>query len=294
MNGDLPKLNKLICICCKRDAVTWRVASKYISQNIQADQYQVLVPDNEVAYFKSITAAQFDVIGESIYTKNFAEKIKNKLPDSIQSQYGWYLQQFIKLSAVKDSPDDSIVLIWDADTVPIKKIDFITHDGKLIYYKGVEHHEPYFQFISRLLDLDKKVDFSFIAQCFVLKASWFQELCNGLEVKYQMNWIDCLLNTINFNEGNGFSEYEFLGTYLSHAHPDSMSYVDKKWLRLGNSKVGHISFLNKKWIDGPLYEYDFLSFEAWDKMKPYFWKVQLPYFFKIYIPSFFRSKEAAW
>jgi hypothetical protein len=200
------------------------------------------------------------------------------------------LQQFIKISAAKDSIKDAVVLIWDADTVPIKKIDFITQDGKLIYYKGVEHHQPYFDFIYRLLGLEKKVDFSFIAQCFALKASWLQELCDELENKYGVHWIDALLNSIDFNEGNGFSEYELLGTYFSYTHKNSMSFVDKKWLRLGNSKVGHVSFLNQQLIQGPLSEFDFLSFEAWDKMKPYFWKVQLPYFFKVYLPSLFASK----
>ncbi|MDH6504736.1 DUF6492 family protein [Polynucleobacter sphagniphilus] len=289
----LTKLDKLICVCCKRDAVTWKVASKYIAQNIDADKYQVYVPDHEVDFFSSISDKAFNVIGESIYTKSFAQTIKSRLPLAIKDQYGWYLQQFIKLSAAKDSEASEIVLIWDADTVPIRKLNFIAEDGRLIYYKGEEHHKPYFSFIKRLLGLDKQVDFSFIAQCFVMRASWLQEFCAEVERKSGLNWVDALLNTIDFAEGNGFSEYELLGTYFSHTHWDSMCFTEQKWLRLGNSTVGHVNFLNQKWIDGPLREYDYLSFEAWDRMKPYFWKVRLPYFLKVYLPSLFEGSKAA-
>lgn len=287
------KLDKLICVCCKRDWVTWEVASKYIVQNIQAEKYLVYVPDHEVDFFRSISDQKFDVIGESIYTKLFSEAINSRLSFEIKDQYGWYLQQFIKLSAAKDSEASEIVLIWDADTVPIQRLNFIAEDGQLIYYKGQEHHAPYFAFIQRLLGLNKQVDFSFIAQCFVMKAAWLQEFCAEVEIKLGLNWINTVLDAIDFSEGNGFSEYELLGTYFTHRHLDSMCFIDRKWLRLGNSTVGHVKFLSQKWIAGPLREYDYLSFEAWDKMKPYFWRVRLPYFFQVYLPSVFVGTKVA-
>lgn len=287
------KLDKLICVCCKKDGVTWKVASKYIAQNISADKYQVYVPDHEVDFFKSISDKAFNVIGESIYTNFFSKTIKSRLSLAIKDQYGWYLQQFIKLSAAKDSGVNETVLIWDADTVPIRGLKFIAEDGRLIYYKGEEHHRPYFVYIDRLLGLDKRVDFSFIAQCFVMKAAWLQEFCAEIEKKSGLDWVDAVLNAIDFSEGNGFSEYELLGTYFSHAHQDSMSFTERKWLRLGNSTVGHVNFLSSKWIEGPLRQYDYLSFEAWDRKKPYFWKVRLPYFFKVYLPSLFDRVRAA-
>lgn len=287
------RLNKLICVCCKRDAATWKVASKYITQNIESDVYQVYVPDQEVNFFRLISDKQFNVIGESIYTQSFAEAIQSKLPLDMKNQFGWYLQQFIKLSAAKDSEEGETVLIWDADTVPIQRLNFIAEDGKLVYYKSEEYHKPYFIFIQKLLGLNKLVDFSFIAQCLVMKALWLQELCAELEAKSGCDWVRTLLDVIDFSEGNGFSEYELLGTYFSYRHQNSICFTDRKWLRLGNSTVGHVNFLNQEWIDGPLRDYDFLSFEAWDKMKPYFWKVRLPYFFRVYLPSLVAGAKEA-
>ena len=283
------KIDQIISICCARDAIVWKIASMYITKNIDSVHYKVIVPDNEVDLFKKISSKPFEVLGESIYTERFADEIKKRLSKKISGQFGWYLQQFIKLSAAACSQKNEVVLIWDADTIPLKKLVFIDKQGYLNYYQGTEHHQPYFETIERLLGLSKKVNFSFIAQCFVMKAAWIQELFHKIENKHGKRWELALLDVINFEEGNSFSEYETLGAYISEFHASEITYTKSKWLRLGNSEIGHPAFLSPDLIDKKLDQYDFVSFEKWDKAKPYFWRVTLPYFLKVYIPSFFKK-----
>lgn len=283
------KIDQIICVCCERDATVWKIASTHITKNIESVHYKVIVPDNEVELFKKITSKPFEVIGESIYTVRFADEIKKRLSKKISGQFGWYLQQFIKLSAAASCKAEEIVLIWDADTVPLKKIVFIDKRGRLNYYQGTEHHQPYFETIERLLHLSKKVDFSFIAQCFVMKAEWIQDLFHKIQNKHGKRWELALLDVINFEEGNSFSEYETLGTFISEYHASEVTYIQREWLRLGNSTIGHPAFLSPHLVDQKLYRYDFVSFEKWDRAKPYFWKVSLPYFFKVYLPAFFKK-----
>ena len=283
------KIDQIISICCARDAIVWKIASMYITKNIDSVHYKVIVPDNEVDLFKKISSKPFEVLGESIYTERFADEIKKRLSKKISGQFGWYLQQFIKLSAAACSQKNEVVLIWDADTIPLKKLVFIDKRGQLNYYQGTEHHQPYFETIERLLGLSKKVNFSFIAQCFVMKAAWIQELFHKIENIHGKRWELALLDAINFEEGNSFSEYETLGAYISEFHASEITYTKSKWLRLGNSEIGHPAFLSPDLIDKKLYQYDFVSFEKWDKAKPYFWRVTLPYFLKVYIPSFFKK-----
>jgi hypothetical protein len=76
---------------------------------------------------------------------------------------------------------------------------------------------------------------------------------------------------------------------VSEYHASEINYIQSEWLRLGNSTIGHPAFLSPDLIDKKLYQYDFVSFEKWDKAKPYFWRVTLPYFLKVYIPSFFKK-----
>jgi hypothetical protein len=283
------KIDQIICVCCARDAPVWKIASTYIIKNIHSVHYKVIVPDSEIEIFKKLSSKPFEVLGESVYTKRFAIEIKKRLSNKISGQFGWYLQQFIKLAAVAGCKSDEVVLIWDADTVPLKKLVFINEQGRLNYYQGTEHHQPYFETIERLLRLSKKVNFSFIAQCFAIKAEWIQELFDRIEKQHGQSWELALLDAINFEEGNSFSEYETLGTFVSEYHASEINYIQSEWLRLGNSTIGHPAFLSPQIIAQKLNEYDFVSFEKWDRAKPYFWRVSLPYFLNVYLSSFFKK-----
>jgi len=289
MPHKLTPINKLISVCCLKDIEAWEITSRFMIQHILADQYQVIVPDHEMNEFIKRSPRQFQVIGESRYTKQFKVQLLNRLPENKKSQFGWYLQQFIKLLAVKDSDPGAIVLIWDADTAPIKKLEFINSEGQLIYYKSTEYHLPYFETIQKLTGLEKIVSFSFIAQCFPIKVLWLNEFCADLENKFQLPWVDAILSQIDFDAMNSFSEYETLGTYISHHHANDVIYSDGPWWRLGNSLLNHVAFLSPKKAQELSAQYDFISFEKWERVKPYFFKVSLPYFFKIYIPSLLKK-----
>jgi len=256
-----------------------------------AKRYRVIVPDIEILEFSKKSPPEFEVIGESRYTAQFKNQLLNLLPVDKKSQYGWYLQQFIKLLAMKDNDSSAVVLIWDADTAPIKKLNFVDSSGKLIYYKSTENHTPYFETIYKLTALNKKVSFSFIAQCFPMKVSWLNEFCTLLEEKFHLPWVEAILSQIDFDAPNSFSEYETLGTFISHHHEDEVIYTDKPWWRLGNTLINHVAFLSIKKADELADQYDFISFEKWERAKPYFIKVSVPYFFKIYLPSLFKKSS---
>ncbi len=281
-------IDEVISVCCLKDIEAWSVTSRFILKNISSRRYKVIVPDHEISSFLKFSPPEFEVIGESKYTNQFREKLLKRLPENKKDQFGWYLQQFIKLLAIKDNDPNAIALIWDADTAPIQPIELISADGKIQYYKGTEHHDPYFETIRKLLDLQKIVNFSFIAQCFPLKVMWLNELCAEIENKSKMPWIDTVLNQINFNEGNAFSEYETLGTFISHRYPNEVIYIDRPWWRLGNSLINHVAFLSDKRAKELSTTYDFISFEKWERAKPYLLKVTIPYFFKIHLPKQFK------
>lgn len=289
MNKQKSFVDVVICVCCKKDSKTWAIASQYIIKNIQANRYRVYVPDSDVAFFKKISALPFEVIAESLYTADLAPILRSHLPANKVDQFGWYLQQFIKLYAVSECKTEEVALIWDADTVPLKPLTFMNDENQLLYYKGEEYHQPYFRFIKRLLGLNKVVNFSFITQCFVIKGAWAQDFFRAIELRHQGDWVEGIMETIDFNEGNGFSEYETLGTFISHYHAKEVQYIDRAWQRFGNSLIGDIAFLETINSKKKLMQFDFVSFERWDRMKPYFIRVQIPYFFKIYPKKLLRK-----
>lgn len=266
-NIDRP-IARVISVCSAKDLNTWMYASKRIVQFIDANEYLIIVPDHEVDIFEKISSPPYKVVPESIYVGGLKDRLKNLLPPENHDRIGWYLQQFIKIAAAKDAlPNDNpeaVVLIWDADTIPLRRLDFIDKSGKLIYYQGSEQHPPYFDFIERAFGLKRENQFSFIAQCFPTKLSWAQEFCQQLESSTGVGWIEAILTHLDCTQRAGFSEYESLGTLIWNRHRSEVGFTPNLWERNGQGLLGKPSQLSEdEWL-GLSLAYDYISFEAWD------------------------------
>jgi Family of unknown function (DUF6492) len=257
-------ISKTISVCSAKDLSTWIISSKYIIKNIISNEYVVIVPESDVEIFQKYSPNQYRVLNESVLIGSFFDDLRNKFREDNSYRFGWYLQQFIKLAALGTAKDNELYLIWDADTVPLKRLNF-TINEKVGYYYGIENHLPYFNLILSVTGHSKIVNYSFIAQCFAIKGSWFREFKINLETRHRSLWWRALIDNIDFSEPSGFSEYEILGTFLTHTHPDELFLIEKKWLRRGNSLIGDVRNIERKLSKLLLTPYDFVSFEGWDK-----------------------------
>ena len=266
ISSAVPVIDEVISVCSIKDIDVWTVAAKHIVQFISAKKYTVIVPDAQVQMFAAVTKAPYQVKPESLFVGNLKEKIAQTLTPENQDRVGWYLQQFVKISAVLTHDDQDLVLIWDADTVPLRKLEFINSSGKFIYYKGDEHRKSYFDFIERALGLKRTQKFSVIAQSLILKVSWARELTNALAQNAQLPWIDAVLSFLDKAEPAGFAEFETLGTWIWNHHHDEILISDRSWYRNGLSLVGNPLKLSKSVWSGLAQSYDFVSFEMWDRV----------------------------
>jgi hypothetical protein len=257
-------IDKVISVCTLKDISVWPIAAEYILNYIDASEYEVIVPEKEVLQFRAVTPNIFRVVSEELYVRQIHELLKSKFNSKNIGRYGWYLQQFIKLAALMEAKDSENYLIWDADTVPLKPLTFTSNDG-FFYYKGNEYHSPYFQAINQLLGLEKIVPYSFIAQCFPVKGQWMHEFRTFVERRNNVSWLEAIVQTTNFQESSGFSEYETLGTFFSHKYPDKIHFSTRSWLRFGNSALGGIENLHDPFSKFLLAPFDHASFEVWDK-----------------------------
>jgi hypothetical protein len=259
-------IKNTISTCCAKDIVAWKAASREMLRRIKSINYTVIVPQQDYHLFLGSTPSQFQVIPEEdLVSREFIRQLRAKTVVSCHGapSYGWYLHQFLKLSALEKISPSEIGLIWDADTIPLRPLIF-EQNNKLIYYKGFECHEPYFKVIRDLLDLEKINNFSFIAQCFPCKGRWLKDFINHVEQRSGKNWKYAILDCIDFDEQSGFSEYETLGTFIYKSYPDQISVINNSWCRRGNGLIGGIE--NLKFF-GPFlkFKYDFISFEDWDR-----------------------------
>ena len=258
---------RIVSVCSKKDIDAWSLACRSILRYIDAKEYLVVVPDNEIDLFRSITCQPYKVIPESFYIGNLKERLKELLPTDNHDRIGWYLQQFIKIEAAKSTQlgedPQQLVLIWDADTVPLKKLSFIDVRGRVLYYSGTENHVPYFDFIKKIFPWAARQEFSFIAQCFPAKISWIRDFCGELE-SGNRGWVESIIANLDRSQRAGFSEYESMGTYIWDKYSDQVALNNHAWERNGRSLVGKPGNLSTLEFAGLANFFDFISFEAWD------------------------------
>ena len=252
-------------VCTSADIGVWSHTSKNLLKFVPSKNYLLIVPDSDVELFKSITDRTFNVVPESVFVPGLKEILKQKIPPSSIGRIGWYLQQFIKLSVLKEARDYENFVIWDADTVPLKKINFFRSTGEVEFFSGTEKHLPYFDLTQKLLGLGKIAKFSFIAQCFPCKGIWANNFFNFIECKFSESYENSLLNLIDFKESSGFSEYETLGSFVYHNYSKQIILSGKKWERGGNALIGGPYNIDREPYKQLIKDYEHITFERWEE-----------------------------
>jgi hypothetical protein len=102
---------------------------------------------------------------------------KNSLPTK---RAGWYFQQFIKLGYALRSDSLKYYIAWDSDTVLLRPIA-VFEKGKPVFsmVKRV-YHEGYFRTLRALLNIEKKIKPSFIAEYMVFDKNIVRELFEAI------------------------------------------------------------------------------------------------------------------
>lgn len=240
----------------------WKFASSAIADKISASNHRVIVPARDIELFEEASDQRFSVESEEEYADQFSGELLTAMGGTNPDRYGWYLQQLIKLEALhRLAKTGSVGIIWDADTIPLVPITFLSGD-ELRFFKGTEYHLPYFCQIDRLLGLDKVVEFSFISQCFPCRPEWISKFVEQIELRHGTQWWTAVISTIDFRERSGFSEYETLGTFVSHHFPGEWGWHEGSWTRDGYARFGspRRALGQIQDVDSPLH---FAAFESW-------------------------------
>lgn len=197
--------------------------------------------------------------------------IKCIAPDSYNNiRLGWYIQQFIKMTYSLRCKDE-FYLLWDSDTVPLKKVKLFNEKGKPIFHTKTEFHKPYFDTIERLIPgLKKQIKGSFIAEHMLIKTDYMQSLIKDIESNNNVKgdtFEEKILNAVEIKElcKNGFSEFETYGTYVQHAYPDAYCYENWTSLRYGGFFFSGIGLRNTD-VNWLCKNYDAISFEKKHKL----------------------------
>lgn len=177
---------------------------------------------------------------------------------------GWYLQQFIKMAfSYSKYCNKEFYLSWDADTVPLRKIDFFPN-GKVAFTMKKEKHEPYFNVIKRLLNIVNFNDSSYIAEHMMFNRDIMKHLINQISLNDVKggNWVEKIINSTSSIESNAFSEFETYGNYCLNYFPDVYVERSLNTFRKGGFIAGR--FISEKKLNYISFDTDTISFEFGD------------------------------
>lgn len=180
---------------------------------------------------------------------------------------GWYFQQFLKMAFCYYT-NNEYYLVWDADTIPLKKISFFTDNLKPIFDLKREYEKKYFDTINCLLSIKKTRNESFISEHMLFNTNIMKSLISDIENNNSIignNFWQKILNackTNNINSQN-FSEFETYGTYVETKFPNFYETRKLSTLRYGTFFLGNSPTIDTmKWASN---SFDIISFEHWDK-----------------------------
>ncbi len=244
---------------------------KNISEHCNFEYYFVICPERDIRnaeslqYPSKVTVRVIDegLILPGLSFNDVSKKLILNLPGWPETHLpGWYLQQFLKMAFSLKFPEYDYYMVWDADTVPINKINFFLN-GKIALTLGREYHPPYHSMISKILPAIKRQEVSHISQHMMVKSTHMRELI-GLINEGGISWWELILENLELEDGpNQFSEYETYASYCLDVHGDKYISISRPWFRYGRAffnddlKLANVKKL--AWI------YDFIAFEKWDK-----------------------------
>lgn len=186
---------------------------------------------------------------------------------------GWFFQQFLKMGfALSEYCDTEYYLSWDADTIPVRPLDFFTDNGHPYFTMKTEYHKPYFDAIHKLLGLDKSNPRSYIAEHMMFNRNVMREMLgkiNQADVKGCV-WYEKIMNAVvpEIVSTDSFSEFETYGTYCKTYYPDM--YVERQipGYRLGGLIQGR--FVSDRILSRLATDAYVASFEIYDR-PPFPW-----------------------
>jgi hypothetical protein len=259
---------QIVSACISRDLPIYRFTCESLRKHLPGAEVHLITRGEDFNQFRNACGSDITLWNEAEILPEISMSDIRRLPLPFMPHgAGWYFQQFLKFAFHRSSSNEDNYLIWDADTVLLRPLEFIDPDGRAIYTKANEHHRPYFETFQALFGVDAKREFSFISQHQLINRTILREMLSEIESRHpeSPNWAWAIMRNLRGEGSNLFSEYETYGHYLKWKHPDSIAIRELEWTRNGERIAGLPPDPAKLKILGETYS--FASFEAFFSRK---------------------------
>jgi len=254
----------VVMACRWRDHSILRAGLPWIHRMLPCRKVVLYVPDAEAGAFRKTFGGDTEVREEDSVLPGLTLAAFRKFPvRGFPRGAGWYFQQYLKYAHAFIEPEMEHYLIWDADTIPLRPLEFFDAEGRMIFTTSDEHHAPYFETYRNLLGEDARVEFSFISQHQVVCKALLREMLEKIELRHGKPWPLAIAGCLQAGDYNLFSEYETCGHYLKNHHAGRMVFRTLPWLREGVAACGYPP--REACLKKMAKDYAFAAFETRDR-----------------------------
>lgn len=263
------KFDVIIPTAGKEASFVHRV-TEYVRANfLEADKIYIITNKRYIKKIEKTIGKQNDVIvldEDSILDGLTIDRVRTLLKKYTEcTAAGWYFQQFLKYAFSLSDFVSKDYLSWDADTIPVSKLSFY-ESNRPVFTKKYEYNANYFATIKKLLGLDKKVPYSFIAEHMLFSPDIVKKLLVKIEdsdVPGEI-WYEKIIRAGDHKHPlPAFSEFETYGTFVMEYYPNSYSTRQLNTFRRGGWIMGR-SISDKK-LKSLSFDLDTISFEMRDE-----------------------------
>jgi len=180
---------------------------------------------------------------------------------------GWYFKQLLNLVFYLREDTTPFYLTWDADTIPVKKIEFFDKERRVCMTMKKEHHAPYFRTSMNLIGIGKVTDKSFIAEHMMFERDYVRALLrriDGSENPTGDSIARRVIEAIDIEDlsGSGFAEYEVYGSFMFTTARERIALRELSSTRHGAAYFGREPSDLQLFALGKIFCW--ASFEAWN------------------------------
>lgn len=253
----------IVTACRAADFPILRLTHEALRRFVPFKKLHVITAARNFPRLKSLLAGGVELHDEDLLIPGMTLAQLRELPlPGFPKGAGWYFQQLLKLAFCFREPENDYYLIWDADTVPLRPLEFFDVSGRMLLTRAEEEHPPYFETYRRLLQEEPRRKFSFIAQHMIVQKSLLREMLARIEGNFpgDDSWAWKIMRHLEGSSTNLFSEYETLGCYLKNNHPERVAFRDLRWLREGS--LLRRGLPRRTDLEQLAAEYDYVAFES--------------------------------
>jgi len=238
----LPNI-ELLCVVAGKDIalLSRNVLAAIQNSNNKITKVTVITREDEVSVCAKVLQSleleqKIAVISEEdCFENDIMESLKKKF----QSRKGWVLQQLLAVNFILKS-NNAGVLLLNADTTMLRKVDLLYEDDKQNIYASLEYHRPYYKLLNNLIGSKISPRWTYITHHMLFQPKYFREIFETFELGTMKDLIDWLVLNIDESEQSPLCvEFELYGQGMEILHPELLQhkkFANTSWKRTASNQ----------------------------------------------------------